>query len=155
MLVEIETKIRKAEEALKKIHYSQEQISAREFHDYMMGETFSGDTTSISDVLGSEFLMAHELVEMSELKKMGIEINKRTLMESPKPTIYAAHFTAMEQELNYALLKKDISWIKTRLQQHKASVLENDPHLSEELRPKAEEILAKFNRLIATLKQSR
>ena len=69
MLVEIETKIRKAEEALKKIHYSQEQISAREFHDYTTGETFSGDTTTISDVLGNEFLMFHELVEMSELKK--------------------------------------------------------------------------------------
>ena len=144
MLVEIETKIRKVEEALKKIHYSQEQISAKEFHDYMTGETFSGDTTTISDVLGSEFLMVHELVEMSELKKMGIEINERTLMESPKPMIYTAHFTAMEQELNYAFLKKGFSWIKTRLQQHKTSVLENDPHLPEELRPKAEEILAKF-----------
>jgi hypothetical protein len=37
MLAEIETKIRKAEEALKKIHYSQERISAREFHEYMTG----------------------------------------------------------------------------------------------------------------------
>jgi len=155
MLVEIETKIRKAEEALKKIHYSQEQISAREFHDYTTGETFSGDTTTISDVLGNKFLMFHELVEMSELKKMGIKINKRTLMESPEPTIYTAHFTAMEQELNYALLRKDFSWIRTRLQQHKTSVLENDQHLPEELRPKAEEILAKFNKLIATLTQSR
>jgi hypothetical protein len=155
MLVEIETKIRKAEEALKEIHYSQEQISAREFRDYMTGEAFSGDTTTVSDVLGSEFLMVHELVEMSELRKMGIEINKRTLMKSPKPKIYAAHFTAMEQEFNYALFKKNISWIKTRLQQHKTSVLENDPHLPEELRPKAEEILAKFSELTATLTQSR
>lgn len=155
MLVEMEAKIRKAEEALKKIHYSQEQISAKEFQDYMTGETFSGDITTISDILGNEFLMFHELVEMSELKKTGIKINKRTLMESPKPMIYTAHFTAIEQELNYAFLKKDFSWIKTRLQQHKSSVLENDQHLPEELRPKAEEILAKFNKLIATLTPSR
>jgi hypothetical protein len=51
MLVEIEKKMRKAEEALKKIHYSQEQTSAKEFQDYMPGETFSGDTTTISEVL--------------------------------------------------------------------------------------------------------
>jgi hypothetical protein len=155
MFAEIEAKTRKAEEALKRIRYSQEQISAEEFHDYMTGETFSGDTTTISDVLGNEFLMVHELVEMSELKKMGIEIHKRTLMESPKPAIYTAHFTAMEQELNYALFRRDFSWIKTRLQQHKTSVLENDQHLPEGLRPRAEEILAKFNKLIATLTQSR
>jgi hypothetical protein len=151
MLVEIETKIREAEEALKKVHYSQEQISAKEFHDYMTGETFSGDTTTISDVLGNEFLMFHELVEISELRKPGIKINKCTLVESPKLVVYTAHFTAMEQELNYALLRKDFSWIRTRLQQHKASVLESDQHLPEELRPKGEEILAEFNKFIATL----
>jgi hypothetical protein len=60
----------------------------------------------------------------------------------------------MEQELKYALLRRDFFWIKTRLQQHKTSVLESDQHLPEELRPKAEEILAKFNKLIATLTQS-
>jgi hypothetical protein len=54
----------------------------------------------------SEFLMIHELVEISELKKMGRTISKPVIVNSPKITIYRAHYTAMETELGYALLMK-------------------------------------------------
>jgi hypothetical protein len=57
----------------------------------------------------------------------------------------------MEQELNYAPLKKDIFYAKIRLRQHKESVLDDDPNLPEELRPKAEEILEKYNKFVAEL----
>ncbi len=101
------------------------------------------------DVLGNEFLMVHEIVEMSELKKMGQKINKYTIMEAPKTMIYNAHFAAMESELNYAFLKKDFFWIKVRLKQHKDSVLGNDPYLPEKLRPRAEALVKNFTKLIA------
>jgi hypothetical protein len=152
MLAEIDAKIRKAEKALKKLDYVSEKVSAKEFHDYMTGEIFSEDKTSLRDVLDSEFLMIHELVEMSELKKMGKTINKRTIMESPKTTIYEAHFTAMEYELNQALLMEDCSWIGTRLEQHKL-VLVNDPHLPEELKPRGKAILERFRKLIKNLNE--
>jgi len=151
MFAQIEAKIRKAQKTFKQLHYSLEKISIREFYDCVTGEIFSEDKTTIQDVLGNEFLIIHELVEMSELKKMGIEINKRTIMEAPKAMIYTVHFTAMEQELNYALLKKDTFYAKIRLWQHKESVLDDDPNLPEELRPKAEEILEKYNKLVAEL----
>ena len=149
MFTKIENKIRNAKKALKQLHYSPDQISAKEFHDYMTGDTFSEDTTTLRDVLGNEFLMIHELVELSELKKVGREISKHTVMESPKAVIYTAHFTAMEQELRYALLKKDFFWIKVRLRQHKESVLEDDPNLPEALRPRGEEILKTFKKRVA------
>lgn len=146
MLAGIDAKIREAEEALEQLGYVAESVSAKEFHDYMTGETFSEDKTTLRDVLDSEFLMIHELVEMSELKKMGRTINKRTIMESPKAMIYEAHFTAMEYELNYALLKRKYSWIKTRLKQHKLVLLE-DPYLPEELKPRGNVILERFGKL--------
>jgi aminoglycoside phosphotransferase family enzyme len=53
----------------------------------------------------------------------------------------------METELKYALCKGDTYWAKIRLKQHKESVLEDDPNLPEELRPRAEEISEKYCRL--------
>ncbi|MFQ6003113.1 MAG: hypothetical protein ACE5KJ_05140, partial [Candidatus Zixiibacteriota bacterium] len=91
---------------------------------------------------------------MSELKKMGRTINKRTIMESPKKMIYEAHFTAMEYELSYALFKKDYWWIRTRLEQHKL-VLADDPNLPEKLRPRGKAILERFSKFVRNKKKSR
>lgn len=88
--------------------------------------------------------MVHELVEINELKKMGRTIDKRVIVDSPKTVIYDAHLTAMETELDYALYKKDYFWVKIRLKQHKESVLDNDPNLPEEMRPRAKTLFEKF-----------
>jgi hypothetical protein len=150
VLDEIDSKIRIAKRSLKHLGYVAADVSGREFYDYLTGEIFSDDPTTLRDVLGNEFIMIHELVEISELKKMGARINKRVIVDSPKTMIYTAHFKAMETELNYALFRGDTFWAKFRLNQYKTSVLDDDPHLPEEMRPRAEEILKKFRKLIET-----
>ncbi|NIW11222.1 MAG: hypothetical protein GWN33_12220, partial [Gammaproteobacteria bacterium] len=60
--------------------YEAEDVSAKEFYDWMTGEIFSEDITTLRDVLGNEYLMIHELVEISELKKMGRKIDKRVIV---------------------------------------------------------------------------
>jgi hypothetical protein len=147
MLNEIDAKIGKAKEALKQFGYDRIDVSAREFYDWMTGEIFSDDPTTLRDVLGDEYIMIHELVEISELKKMGRTIDKRVIADSPRTAVYDAHLTAMETELKYALHKCDTYWAKIRLRQHKESVLDDDPNLPEELRPRAEEIYEKYRRL--------
>lgn len=149
MLSEVERKIEAAGKALQFIGYTVGEVSAQEFYEYMTGEIFSEDTTTLDDVLGNEYLMVHELVEINELKKMGRTINKRVIVDSPKTVIYDAHFTAMETELNYALHKKDYFWVKTRLRQHKESVLDNDPNLPEESRSRAKTLFEKFRKTLA------
>jgi hypothetical protein len=148
LLNEISAKIKKIKRAVEQIDYVAEDVSAKEFYDYMTGEIFSEDTTTLQDVLGNEFLMVHELSEMSELKKMGRIIDKQVIVDSPKTVIYEAHFKAMELELEYALFKKDYFWVKFRLKQHKESVLEDDPNLPESLMPRGEEIFHKFSNLV-------
>jgi len=148
LLNEISAKIKKTKRAVEQIDYVAEDVSAKEFYDYMTGEIFSEDTTTLQDVLGNEFLMVHELSEMSELKKMGRIIDKQVIVDSPKIVIYEAHFKAMELELEYALFKKDYFWVKFRLKQHKESVLEDDSNLPESLRPRGEEIFHKFSNLV-------
>ncbi|MEM3698213.1 MAG: hypothetical protein QXQ94_12110 [Candidatus Bathyarchaeia archaeon] len=143
MSSEIENRIQTTKRALISIGYVV-KVSAQEFYDYMTGEIFFEDTTTLEDVLGNEYLLVHELVEINELKKMGLTIDKRVIVDSPKTVIYDAHLTAMETELKYALHKKDYFWVKIRLRQHKESVLEDDPNLPEEMRPRAETIFKKF-----------
>ena len=152
MLSQIENKIEAAEKALRSIGYIVKEVSAKEFYDYMTGEIFSEDTTTLNDVLSNEYLLIHELVEINELKKMGRTIDKRVIVDSPKTVIYDAHLKAMETELKYALYRKDYSWVKIRLRQHKESVLENDPNLPEEMRPRAEELFKKFRSVIQNRK---
>jgi len=149
MLSEIENKIKATKKALKSIGYFVKEVSAREFYDYMTGEIFSEDTTTLEDVLGSEYLMVHELVEINELKMKGRVIDKRVVVDSPKTVIYEAHFTAMETELDYALRRKDSFWVKVRLRHHKESVLDDDPNLPERLRPRAEELYEKFRKTVS------
>jgi hypothetical protein len=144
---EIDAKIARAERALKQLGYSRIDVSAREFYDWMTGEIFSDDPTTLRDVLGNEYLMIHEMVEISEIKKMGRTIDKRVIVDSPKLVIYDAHLTAMETELEYALHKDDTFWAKIRLRQHKEGVLDDDPNLPKELRPRAEKLYEKYHRL--------
>jgi hypothetical protein len=144
---EIDFRISKARAALKEFGYYPVDVSAKEFFDYMTGPIFSDDPTTLRDVLGNEYIMIHELVEISELKKMGARINNRVIVDSPRTMIYAAHLTAMETELKYALYRRDTFWAKVRLRHHKESVVDDDPNLPEELRPRAEEIYEKYCRL--------
>jgi hypothetical protein len=144
---EIDSRISEAREALKEFGYDPVDVSAREFYDYMTGEIFSDDPTTLQDVLNNEYMMIHELVEMSELKKQGRRIDKHVIMETPKIPFYTAHFNAMETELQYALHKRDTCWAKIRLRQHKEGVLDDDPNLPGDLRPKAEEMYEKYRKL--------
>jgi hypothetical protein len=144
---EVDVRIRHAREALEQFGYGSVDVSAKEFYDYMTGEIFSDDSTTLRDVLGNEYVMVHELVEIGELKKIGRKIDKHVIMEIPKIPFYIAHLNAMDTELRYALYKGDTYWAKIRLKQHKESVLDDDPNLPEELRPRAEEIYEKYRRL--------
>jgi hypothetical protein len=144
---QIDSIIIESKEALEEFGYYPVDVSAREFYDWMTGKIFSDDPTTLRDVLGNEYIMIHELAEISEHKKIGRTIDKRVIVDSPKTAVYDAHLTAMETELKYALYKHDTFWAKIRLRQHKESVLDDDPNLPEELRPRAQEIYEKYRRL--------
>jgi len=145
MLAGISDKIKRTMKILKELDYKAENVSVEEFYDWMTGEIFSDDKTSLREVLDSEYLMIHEVVEISELKKMGRRIDKRVIVESPKTVIYEAHFYAQEFEMDYALIKKDYSWLRHRLKHHK-SVVFDDPNLPDSMRPRALEIYRKFKK---------
>lgn len=143
VLAEIKRKIHATLKILNALGYSTENVSTQEVHDYLTGESFSEDVTTLLDILDSENFMIHEIVEISELKKMGLKIHKRVIVESPKEMIYQAHFVAQEFEMEYALKKKDYAWVKRRLRDHQM-VLHDDPNLPDKMKPIAQRIYDKF-----------
>ena len=155
MLSEIKNKMETARNNLNSIGYAVKEVSAKEFYDFMTGEIFSEDTTTLNQVLRNDYLMIHELVEISELKNMGKTIDKRVIVESPKTVIYEAHLTAIEKELEYALCKGDYAWVEIRLKQHRESVLEDDPNLPQKMRPRAQAIFQKFKAKLNTQTHSK
>jgi hypothetical protein len=149
MLPRIKTKINEARRILKQLGYESESISPKEFYDFMAGETPTGDVITLNDVLCNEFLMVHEVVEISELKKMGIPINKETVMVY-YPEVYKAHITAMDFELTHALNRRNYKWLKRRL----AAVTVEDPYLPQEfsylrqeLAPYCKSIIEKLSKI--------
>jgi len=136
-------RLREATAELKAIGYKSRRISPKEFHNYMTGGTPTGDTITILDVLDNKFLMIHEVVEISELKKLGIPINEDTVMRGYPSPICETHYTATVREFDYALRKRNYDWLKVRMK-HAKSWLE-DPDTPQHLVPKLEALIKKFS----------
>jgi len=146
MFNEISLRLRRAIEIAKSLGYDCEDVSSREFYSYMTGETVSGDRITLEEVLRSDFLTLHEVIEISELKKKGIPINEVTTVNCPLKTTYEAHMTAVEYEIKYALKREDLAYVKLRLA-HMREWLE-DENIPKELTPKLKLMVEKLSNLL-------
>lgn len=139
----IEYRLDQIYEILGELEYEYIKCSALEFYDYVIGETFTEGRVTMRDILGNEYLMLHETVEISELKKNGIEINQKTIINSNKETIYTCHFYAMGFELDYSLLLEDFYWLKHRLGYHE-KIIGDKLNLPNRLKDRGNEIFNAF-----------
>jgi hypothetical protein len=146
MFNEISLRLKRAIEIAKSLGYDCEDVSPREFYSYMTGETLSGDRITLEEVLRSDFLTLHEVIEISELKKKGIPINEVTTVNCPLKTTYEAHMTAVEYEIKYALKREDPTYVKLRLM-HMRKWLE-DENIPKELTPKLKLMVEKLSNLL-------
>jgi hypothetical protein len=140
----VEYRIEDITEMLAPLEYEYAEFTAEEFYKFLMGDVFTPEEITLRDILGNEYLMVHKIVEASELKNRGIELNEETMRKTPKETVYTCHLLAIEFELDYALLLEDYYWIKHRLPLH-LKVL-NDPELPKEVKTRAEDIRDHFSK---------
>jgi hypothetical protein len=91
-LNQIDTRIKKAKKALKQFGYDPTYVSAKEFYDYMTGEIFSDDPTTLRDVLGNEYIMIHELVEIGELENWKENRQARSRGNAKNPLLRSASY---------------------------------------------------------------
>jgi hypothetical protein len=142
----IEYRIEDITEMLAPLEYEYAEFTAEEFYRFLKGDTLTPEYITLRDILGNEYLMVHKIVEASELKNRGIELNEKTTKKAPKEVIYNCHLIAIEFELDYALLLEDYYWIKHRLPTHEKVL--KDSKLPQELKSRAEDVRTHFSKYL-------
>ena len=135
----IEYRLDQTGEILGELEYEVAECTAEEFYGYISRDAHHGKAVTVRDIIGNEYLMFHEVVEVSELKRLGVPVGDDTHSKGPREKVYEAHLNAMEFELEYALLLEDYYWLKHRLDYHGATTLK-DKNLAGELKERAQEI---------------
>ncbi len=139
----IEFRLDQVIELLNEFEYEFNECTPKELYDYLTGENFKETKITFLDRIGNEYLFLHSIIEISELKEAGIEINNKTIVDTPKEVLYSAHLKAMDYELGYSLILEDYYWLKHRLAQH-ARDIKNDVNMPDSLNGKAMEIYDTF-----------
>ena len=137
----IEFRLNQVYELLNEIEYELNTCTPLELYNYLTGENFKENKITFRDRIGNEYLLLHTIIEISELKESGIEIDKKTVVNAPKEVLYSAHMKAMDYELGYSLILEDFYWLKHRLAQLGRDI-KTDEYLPESLK---EEVLEIYN----------
>jgi hypothetical protein len=132
---EVPTEVSKAFRYAKVMLRSQRipfDVSAREFRAWLEADTPWPDM-SLDTLLSRPLLVAHELVEIDTVKKMGLRITKSVIVDNPD-MVYEAHLKAFEVELLLAKRRRNWSHIGERIEDVQNWI--DDPLLPQKLKPK-------------------
>ena len=94
----------------------QDDVAPEEVVEYFSGETPTGDTTTLDDIITHQWLLLHEMAELKHLKIKGHTIT-RDLIWNAYDDVLEAHFAATALELKMALRHNDNDWIAIRVKQ--------------------------------------
>ena len=139
----IEFRLNQVYELLNEFEYEVNTCTPKELYDYLNGENFRESRITFRDRVGNEYLLLHSIIEISELKEAGVDINTKTIVDTPKEVLYGAHLKATDYELGYSLILEDFYWLKHRLA-YLGRDIKNDENLPESLKEKALEIYNSF-----------
>ena len=121
--------------------YGSADVHPRELLEYLTGPTTTGDGITIGEILGSRYLMVHEAVEVMDLKRMGLTVDRWTAVRYPSE-VYEAHLRAAEVELLLAEGEGDERWLERRLRDVESWL--QDPKLPKHLKERCEGLLRRF-----------
>jgi len=139
----VEFRLNQTHELLEEFEYDLHKCNPEEFYAFLLGDKIANKRVTVRDILGSEYLMLHVAVEISEFIKMGIEIGEKTVSGNPPEKVYEAHLKAADYEMGYALLLEDYYWMKHRLG-YLVRMIEGDEDLPEVLKAAAIQIYDSF-----------
>lgn len=139
----VEFRLNQTHELLEEFEYDLHKCNPKEFYAFLLGDKIANKRVTVRDILGSEYLMLHVAVEISEFIKMGIEIGEKTVSGNPPEKVYEAHLKAADYEMGYALLLEDYYWMKHRLG-YLVRMIEGDEDLPEALKAAAIQIYDSF-----------
>ncbi|MDD5502778.1 MAG: hypothetical protein PHH26_04855 [Candidatus Thermoplasmatota archaeon] len=93
-------------------------VSVEDFEGWFKADMEQPDM-GMDAVLKNPLLVVHEIVEINEVKKMGVTIAKDTIIGNPEK-VDEAHIIAAEMELDFAMARRDYAHIKQRIGDFKA-----------------------------------
>lgn len=93
---------------------SQDDVTPHELLEYFSGDTPTGDTTTINDVIEHPWLLLHEIAELKHLKLRGFVISRKLLWDNYMDVL-EAHIAATAIELKIAKIHGDFKWISKRV----------------------------------------
>lgn len=138
-----EFRLTQTHELLEEFEYELNKCDAEQFYAFLTGGKISNKNVTFRDIIGNEYLMVHVVVEISELIRMGIKIDTKTVSSADAEKLYEAHLRAADYEMGYAMLIEDYYWMKHRLE-FLANMIEEDKNLPESLKPVASKIYDNF-----------
>ena len=117
-------------------------VNVEEFIVYLKSPTYTEDSYRVEDIIGNKYLLYHELLEISFLKKMGYSIDYNIIRRA-YPDTYKAHLEAIDIELEIALRNRDYTWISHRLRDLESYL--DDPFLPRILVDRVRGIIHKYS----------
>ncbi len=94
------------------------RVSAKEFVRWLHTDTAYLNPT-VDQVVHNLFFVVHELVEIKEVKRMGLRMTKEVIVKNPL-AIAEAHLKAADVEFRIAYAMKDVNHLKMRVEDAKA-----------------------------------
>ncbi|RLE51866.1 MAG: hypothetical protein DRJ20_01305 [Candidatus Methanomethylicota archaeon] len=138
----VKCRLEEAVNLLKTIGYEC-NVTPEDFIVYMEAETPYPDL-GLEEILENIILVAHELVEINEIKKMNLPLTRRVIMDNLEE-IYEIHVVkALPIELQLAEKLSDYNYIKWRLRTIEV-MLSEDELLPEKLKPKLIELHKQYS----------
>jgi len=115
---EVEKAVENARRLLKSQGFDCE-TTAEELKRWFQADTPYDKDMKLEDILETPLIVVHELVEIDNVKRMGLVLTKNVIVENLQK-VDDAHLNAAEVELKLAVSLRDIAHIKDRLDDIKA-----------------------------------
>ena len=141
---ELQRKIDEIVIILQEHNYDLTEVYSKDLINYFSFEAPTGDTTMLKDVAENKWLLVHEIVEISELKKKKLPLSI-DVFTAYHDELYECHVTATEWEFKLALISGEKAWIRKRISLVDMW-LEVDS-MSDDSRKRCKNIIQKYSKL--------
>lgn len=118
---------------------------------YAQADTFYPSAITWEEILKDELLVVHEVVEIAEMKRMGLEITKDVIVRNVD-RVCEAHLRAAEVEIELARAMGNVAHIRDRLQVFGSWI--EDRLVPPELKDEYEQAYARAKRLAASSRET-
>ena len=124
-----------------KRYFPDAQVSWDDLLLYLSAYKYEDDKYGIDDIFGNDYLLLHEIYEISCLKRGGLRIDRNVIIKN-RETVYHCHLRAMDFEIDKACEEGKKEHVRRRIKDLKSYL--TDPHLPENLRNEVKKIIEKY-----------